>query len=130
MSNRGTEKIMKLQYLLTAFLIWILSSNIYAAPRILDQIKKMDSDRDGSITLEEFNSNSLNRFQLMDTNSDGNISEEEFLAPISARFERMDLNSDGVIQRKELKKALKQSRKNKKQGKVKEKKKPKPFIKQ
>ena len=123
------EKIMKLQYLLTAFLIWILSSNIYAAPRILDQIKKMDSDRDGSITLEEFNSNSLNRFQLMDTNSDGNISEEEFLAPISARFERMDLNSDGVIQRKELKKALKQSRK-KKQGKMKEKKQPKPFIKQ
>ena len=121
---------MKLQYLLTAFLIWILSSNIYAAPRILDQIKKMDSDRDGSITLEDFNSNSLNRFQLMDTNSDGNISEEEFLAPTSARFERIDLNSDGVIQRKELKKALKQSRKNKKQGKVKRKKQPKPFIKQ
>ena len=120
---------MKLQYLLTAFLIWILSSNIYAAPRILDQIKKMDSDRDGSITLEEFNSNSLDRFVLMDTNSDGNISEKEFLAPISSRFERMDLNSDGVLKKKELKKFLKQSR-NKKQDKMKEKKQPKPFIKQ
>jgi len=64
----------------------------------------------------------------MDKNSDGNISEDEFLTPINKRFERMDLNSDGILQRKELRKALKS--KKRKNRKMKEKKQPKPFIKQ
>ena len=95
---------------------------------MFEQIKKMDTDQDGTVTLEEFNANTISRFQLMDKNSDGNISEDEFLAPINKRFERMDLNSDGILQRKELRTALKS--KKSKNGKMKEKKQPKPFIKQ
>ena len=44
-------------------------------------MKKMDSDKSGSITFEEFNSSSMARFKLMDSNGDGNISQEEFLIP-------------------------------------------------
>ena len=99
-----------------------------AAKQELEQIKKMDTDQDGTVTLEEFNANTTSRFQLMDKNSDGNISEDEYLATINKRFERMDLNSDGILQRKELRKALKS--KKSKNGKMKEKKQPKPFIKQ
>jgi hypothetical protein len=41
----------------------------------------------------------------------------------------MDLNSDGVLKRKEIRKALKKSRKDSKEKGVREKSKSKPFIK-
>ena len=87
-------------------------------------------DRDGSVSREEFNSNTLNRFSLMDLDSDGTLSKDEFLASSNLRFEKMDLNSDGVLKRKEIRKGLKQARKDKKTNGVREKKQPKPFIKQ
>ena len=62
----------------------------------------------------------------MDANRDGNISQEEFLLHFKIRFEKMDLNSDGVLKRKEIRKALKQNRKGRKN---KQKKELKPFIK-
>ena len=89
----------------------------------------MDLDEDGSITLEEFNSNTLSRFKLMDDNGDGILSKKEFLTPINERFEKIDLNSDGILKRKEIRKALKKFRKDKKEEGVREKSKPKPFIK-
>ena len=119
---------MKLKLILSTLLIGLVSLNTYSAPRMFEQIKKIDTDQDGTVTLEEFNANTISRFQLLDKNSDGNISEDEFLATINKRFERMDLNSDGILQRKELRKALKS--KKSKNGKMKEKKQPKPFIKQ
>ena len=42
----------------------------------------------------------------------------------------MDLNSDGIIKRREVRKGLKQARKDKNTNDVREKKHPKPFIKQ
>tara|TARA_X000000368_G_scaffold63991_1_gene45522 strand:- start:666 stop:1031 length:366 start_codon:yes stop_codon:yes gene_type:complete len=121
---------MKFKYFLTTLLVGLLSSQVSSVPINLGQIKKMDTDEDGSITLEEFNTNTLSRFSLMDDNGDGMLSEKEFLTPSSSRFERMDLNSDGILKRKEIKKALKKLRKrgdNSLQGKKKQ---PKPFIKQ
>ena len=94
------------------------------------KLKEMDSDKDGSISLEEFNSNTLNRFSLMDLDSDGTLSKDEFLASSNLRFEKMDLNSDGILKRIEIRKGLKQARKDKKTNVVREKKQPKPFIKQ
>ena len=90
----------------------------------------MDIDKDGSISLVEFNSNTLNRFSLMDLDSDGTLSKDEFLASSNLRFEKMDLNSDGVLKRREIRKGLKQARKDKKTNDVRGKKQPKPFIKQ
>ena len=120
---------MKFKYLLTMFLAGLLALQVSSAPRMLEQIKKMDIDEDGSITLEEFNSNTLSRFKLMDDNGDGILSKKEFLTPINERFEKMDLNSDGVLKRKEIRKALKKSRKGSKEKGVREKSKSKPFIK-
>ena len=116
---------MKLKILLIGCLIANISQ-VYSGPKIMKQMKKMDSDKSGSITFEEFNSSSMARFKLMDSNGDGNISQEEFLIPSKERFEKMDLNSDGVLKRKEIRKALKQNRKGRKN---KQKKEPKPFIK-
>jgi Ca2+-binding EF-hand superfamily protein len=65
----------------------------------------------------------------MDDNGDGILSKKEFLTPINERFEKMDLNSDGVLRRKEIRKALKKSRKDSTEKGVREKGKPKPFIK-
>ena len=121
---------MKFKYFLTTLLIGLLSLQVSSAPRVLEQIKKMDLDEDGSITLEEFNLNTLSRFRLMDDNGDGILSEKEFLIPNNSRFEKMDLNSDGILKRKEIRKALMQNRKTRENGSKREKKQPKPFIKQ
>ena len=121
---------MKFKYFLTTLLVGLLSSQVSSVPINLGQIKKMDTDEDGSITLEEFNSKTLSRFSLMDDNGDGMLSEKEFLTPSSSRFERMDLNSDGVLKRKEIRKALKQLRTREDNSLKGKKKQPKPFIKQ
>ena len=121
---------MKFKYFLGPLLIGLLSFKVSTAPDISGQFKEMDIDKDGSISLKEFNSNTLNRFRLMDLDSDGTLSKDEFLASSNLRFEKMDLNSDGVLKRREIKKGLKQSRKDKKTNDVREKRQPKPFIKQ
>ena len=74
--------------------------------------------------------NTLNRFSLMDLDSNGTLSKDEFLASSNLRFEKLDLNSDGVLKRREIRKGLKQTRKDKKTNDIREKKQPKPFIKQ
>ena len=117
---------MKLKCTAIAFLLLNLTQ-MHASQYLMKQIQKMDIDNNGSITHDEINSNSLARFNLMDANGDGSISQEEFLLPFKIRFEEMDLNSDGVLKRKEIRKALKQNRKGLKN---KQKKEPKPFIKQ
>ena len=43
---------MKYQYLLATLLAGLMSLQVSSAPRMLEQMKKMDLDEDGSITLE------------------------------------------------------------------------------
>ena len=121
---------MKLKYFFGTLLIGLLSLKVSTATNMSGQLNEMDIDRDGSVSFEEFNSNTLNRFSLMDLESDGTLSKDEFLASSNLRFEKMDLNSDGVLNRREIRKSLKQARKVKKTNDVREKKQPKPFIKQ
>ena len=121
---------MKLEYFFGTLLIGLLSLKVSTASNMSGQLNEMDIDKDGSISLEEFNSNTLNRFSLMDLDSDGTLSKDEFLASSNLRFERMDLNSDGVLKRREIRKGLKQARKDKRTYDIREKKQPKPFIKQ
>ena len=102
---------MKLKYFLGTLLIGLLSLKVSTASNMSGQLNEMDIDKDGSISLEEFISNTLNRFSLMDLDSDGTLSKDEFLASSNLRFERMDLNSDGVLKRREIRKGLKQAEK-------------------
>jgi hypothetical protein len=68
-------------------------------------IEKLDLDKDGKITREEFEAAGRERaekaFTKLDTNSDGAISKDEFLASGPDRqakaFERFDRNGDGVL---------------------------------
>ena len=113
---------MKFKDFLGTLLIGLLSLKVSTAPNMSGKLKEMDSDKDGSISLEEFNSNTLNRFSLMDLDSDGTLTKEEFLASSNLRFEKMDLNSDGVLKRREIRKGLKQARKVKKTYDIREKK--------
>ena len=121
---------MKFTYFFGTLLIGVLSFKVSTAPDMSGQLDEMDVDKDGSISLEEFNSNTLNRFGLMDLDNDGTLSKDEFLASSNLRFEKMDLNSDGVLKRREIRKGLKKARKDKKNNDAREKKQPKPFIKQ
>ena len=121
---------MKFKYFLGPLLVGLISFKVGTAPDISGQLNEMDVDKDGSISLEEFNSNTLNRFRLMDLDSDGTLSKDEFLASSNLRFGKMDLNSDGILKRREIRNGLKQARKDKKTNGVREKKQPKPFIKQ
>ena len=50
---------MKLKLILSTLLIGLVSLNTYSAPRVFEQIKKMDTDQDGTVTLEEFNSEGI-----------------------------------------------------------------------
>ena len=121
---------MKFKYFLGPLLIGLLSFKVSTAPDFSGQFKEMDIDKDWSISLKEFNSNTLNRFRLMDLDSDGTLSKEEFLASSNLRFGEMDLNSVGILKRREFRKSIKQAKKNKKTSDIREKKQPKPFLKQ
>ena len=121
---------MKLKYFFGTLLIGLLSLKASTASNMSGQLNEMDIDKDGSISLEEFNSNTLNRFRLMDLDSDGTLSKKEFLASSNLRFGEMDLNADEILTGREIRKILKQARKDKKTNDIREKKQPKPFIKQ
>lgn len=68
-------------------------------------IEKLDLDKDGKVTREEFEAAGRERaekaFAKLDANGDASISKEEFLANGPERgakaFERLDRNGDGVL---------------------------------
>jgi len=77
--------------------------------------RQLDSNKDGSLTLQEFNSvaaaqqlpkadvtQTLSRF---DTNKDGRVSRAENQAPAVARFDRSDSNKDGTLSVEEQQRA-------------------------
>jgi Ca2+-binding EF-hand superfamily protein len=77
--------------------------------RNMDPMKRMDSDRDGRVTREEFNDSNLRRanfiYDFMDANRDGSVTFEEyrqFQEKFSdRRFQRLDTNRDGSLDARE-----------------------------
>ncbi|MBK8175532.1 MAG: EF-hand domain-containing protein [Rhodospirillales bacterium] len=74
-------------------------------------LERFDTNGDGKITKEEFETQRNERFASMDKNGDGQISLDEFQSapppqPSPARMEQMfkraDTNGDGVISKDEL----------------------------
>ena len=66
---------MKLKYFFGTLLVGLISLKVSTASNMSGQLNQMDFDKDGSISLEEFNSNTLNRFSLMDLDSDGTLTK-------------------------------------------------------
>ncbi|MBN1378680.1 MAG: hypothetical protein JXA04_05550 [Gammaproteobacteria bacterium] len=59
-----------------------------------------------------------NPVERLDADKDGNVSHDEFMANAEERFSKLDANSDGVIQKEEFVKA-KKDYKDKKKDKMK-----------
>ena len=64
--------------------------------------KKLDTNADGAISLDELTARQSRRFAKIDLNNNGLIDKGEFNAPLFAMFTRMDRNSDGFLRDDEL----------------------------
>lgn len=64
--------------------------------------KKLDTNNDGMVSLDELTSRQDRRFQKLDRNNDGMIDKSEFNARITAMFNRMDRNGDGALDDDEI----------------------------
>lgn len=84
--------------------------------RINQEFTKLDTDRNGQLSLAEFRAAapalrpasanaSTTVMQRLDANKDGKVSVEEYRAPVLANFDRIDTNRDGMISADERAKA-------------------------
>ena len=96
---------------LLVFIALFLAWNVHAGP---DAFEKADTNKDGYITKDEFESNVKSRFNEYDKNKDGKIDADEFGAkknPESVKeFRFMDRNNDGFVNADEFYKAALQRR--------------------
>ena len=80
-----------------------------------DYLARMDNDRDGRVSLAEYQAWMSYAFEGMDRNRDGTLSADELpggrgkpitreahLAQLAARFTRQDADGDGFLSAKEL----------------------------
>ena len=67
--------------------------------------KKLDTNNDGLITLDELTSLQDQRFQHLDRDRNGTLDKSEFNARIIAMFNRMDMNGDGALDDNEMSQA-------------------------
>jgi len=64
---------------------------------------KLDRDRDGTLTGRELRGSlSAREFTAADTDKDGTISKDEYLAVVEQRFKAADTDNDGTLTRREL----------------------------
>ncbi|MHB8111657.1 MAG: EF-hand domain-containing protein [Syntrophorhabdaceae bacterium] len=94
-------------FLIVMFLTW----NVYAGP---DSFGKVDSNKDGIISQQEFNTAVKAKFNEYDADKDGRIDAQEFAAngPPEAvkEFKFMDRSNDGFVNSDEFYKAALQRR--------------------
>lgn len=97
--------------LLLSFAVLLLAGNVKAAPDTFDRV---DTNKDGYITKDEFESHIKSRFKEYDTNKDGKIDADEFGVkknPEAVKeFGYMDKNKDGVVNAEEFYRAALQRR--------------------
>src|SRR5260370_41937052 len=64
---------------------------------------KLDRDHDGTLTGRELRGRlSAREFAAADAGKDGTISEDEYLAVVEQRFKAADADNDGTLTRREL----------------------------
>ena len=64
---------------------------------------KLDRDHDGTLTARELRGRlSAREFTAADTDKDGTLSKDEYLAVVERRFKAADTDNDGTLSRREL----------------------------
>jgi Ca2+-binding EF-hand superfamily protein len=64
---------------------------------------KLDRDHDGTLTRRELRGRlSAREFAAADTDKDGTISKDEYVAVVEQRFKAADTDNDGTLTRQEL----------------------------
>ena len=64
---------------------------------------KLDRDHDGTLTRRELRARlSAKEFAAADTDKDGTLSKDEYLAVVEQRFKAADTDNDGTLTRREL----------------------------
>lgn len=64
--------------------------------------KKLDSNKDGSISMDEMLAGNMNRFSTLDADNDGMLSADEFNVRLMAMFTKFDANGDGLLTNDEM----------------------------
>jgi len=75
--------------------------------------KKLDTDGNGTVSLEEVRASQDRRFARQDTNGDGTISREEYRAKADHYFTKFDLDGNGEVTPDELAQARENWKKKK-----------------
>ncbi len=70
---------------------------MHRTERKADRQLALDTDKDGKISLAEFEARQSPTFTRLDSNNDGAISAEEHKAAKAKQFARMDNNKDGFL---------------------------------
>ncbi len=89
-----------------SLIVGLANADIYPKTnkRAVVKAKKLDVNRDGRVSLDEFTSRQNQRFHKLDRNDDGQIDGAEFNAPLVTMFNRMDSNNDGMLDDVEISK--------------------------
>ena len=69
--------------------------------------KRLDTNKDGMISIDELTARQQHRFGKLDRNNDGMIDTTEFNARIVAMFNRMDTDANGLLDDDEISKMMK-----------------------
>jgi Ca2+-binding EF-hand superfamily protein len=89
---------------------------MHRAERKADRQLALDTNKDGKVSLKEFEAKSSPMFEKLDSNGDGTITPKEHKAAKRERFARMDVNGDGVLTPEDKKQRYKQKRSKMERG--------------
>ena len=80
--------------------------------RVSDAFFHRDTDKDGNLTIKEVHATvqwvKTQHFEMCDSNKDGSLSINEFRKAMDSDFKSADSNGDGALDREEINKMLMQ----------------------